>query len=359
VPGEFDLRILVTGGAGLVGIECCRFFSRVGCEVVAVDNFTRGKLFGREADTRANVKLLEELGVRHHNLDFRDRRVCEIIRECDAIVHAAAQPSHPKSVEIPREDFEINASGTLQLLEMTREVNKQAVFVHCSTNKVYGDVPNYFCYTKVDKRFEPVDPGLMDGFDESLRIDRCMHTPFGVSKLCGDIYAQEYAYLYGMKTGVFRMGCITGGAAMAAEQHNWEPFFVRKALSGELLTIYGYDGYQVRDVIHAGDLAELFYQFIKSPRPGQTYNVGGARQNSTSLLEAIDLIEEITGKKMVYQFGPCREGDHIWWITNIHKVMQHFPAWRIRRNLRQVFDEIYDRQIEILGGNPVIHDIKN
>lgn len=183
---------------------------------------------------------------------------------------------------------------------------------------------------------------MKNGFDESLRIDQNMHTPFGVSKTAADLYVQEYGYLYGLKTGVFRMGCITGGTAKAVEMHNWGPYFVKKALKGEELTIYGYKGYQVRDVIHARDLAELFYEFLKDPRPGEVYNVGGSRQNSISLLEAIDLIEKITGKKMDYKFGPKREADHIWWITDISKARNHFPKWGIKKNLKEIFYEIYE-----------------
>jgi len=343
------MRILVTGGAGLVGTECCRLFARMGYEVLAVDNFERGRLFGSEADTRANIRLLNEYGVTHYELDFRDQKVSELIKGCEAVIHTAAQPSHPKSIEIPIEDFEINAFGTLRLLETARKVNKDLTFIHCSTNKVYGDAPNYFAYRKVGKRFVPVDPILKNGFDENLRIDQCMHTPFGVSKLCADIYVQEYASLYNMKTGAFRMGCITGGAAMATEQHNWEPFFVRRAITGETLTIYGYGGYQVRDVIHAADLAELFYEFIQAPRSGEVYNIGGGSENSISLLEAIDLIQQITRRKIVHRFGPEREGDHIWWVTNTRKAREHFPKWRITRNLRQIFEELYERQMKILG----------
>jgi CDP-paratose 2-epimerase len=236
---------------------------------------------------------MKEYNIEHHEMDVRDEKIIELLKKSDVIIHTAAQPSHPKSIEIPLEDFQVNAWGTLFLLENVRKYNKDAIFVYCSTNKVYGDTPNYYSYKIVEKRYEPVDPQLWDGFDESLRIDQTLHTPFGVSKSAADLYVQEYARLYGIKTGVFRMGCITGGRAMAVEQHNWEPYFIKKALTGEVLTIYGYKGYQVRDVIHARDLARLFYEFVNNPRPGEVYNVGGGRGNSISLLEAIDLIEEI------------------------------------------------------------------
>ena len=203
-------------------------------------------------------------------------------------------------------------------------------------------MPNHFSYKKVGKRFEPVSPALRDGFDESLSIDRNMHTPFGVSKIAADLYTQEYAYLYGCKTGSFRMGCITGGAAKAVELHNWEPYFVKKALTGDILKIFGYGGYQVRDVIHARDLAILFHEFVMKPRPGEVYNIGGGRNNSISLLESFDLIEDITGRRIKYELAPEREADHIWWISNINKARAHYPEWDIRIGLKDVFSEIHE-----------------
>jgi len=343
------MRVLITGGAGLVGSECSRLFAERGWNVITVDNYMRGKLFGKEGDTSTTIKkLMKEYNIEHHEIDVRDEKIIELLKKSDVIIHTAAQPSHPKSIEIPLEDFQVNAWGTLFLLENVRKYNKDAIFVYCSTNKVYGDTPNYYSYKIVEKRYEPMDPRLWDGFDESLRIDQTLHTPFGVSKTAADLYVQEYARLYGIKTGVFRMGCITGGRAMAVEQHNWEPYFMKKALTGEVLTIYGYKGYQVRDVIHARDLARLFYEFVNNPRPGEVYNVGGGRGNSISLLEAIDLIEEITGKRIKYNFGPEREGDHIWWITNLKKVRTHYPNWDITINLKEIFREIYEVQKEIL-----------
>jgi len=343
------MKVLVTGGAGLVGSECCKLFSELGWNVISVDNYMRGRLFNG-GDTKPTImKLLEKYNIEHHELDFRDERVIELVRSVDAVVHTAAQPSHPKSIEIPFQDFEINALGTLRLLEALRTDNAAAVFILCSTNKVYGEVPNYFSYNVVGKRFEPSDSTLWDGFDENLRIDHAMHTPFGISKLAADLYAQEYARLYHLKTGIFRLGCITGGSAMAVEKHNWEPFFMRKALTGETLTIYGYDGFQVRDVIHARDLARLFLEFIRLPRPGEVYNIGGGRLNSISLLEAIDLIEEIAKKRINYKLGPPREADHKWWISNMRKLRAHYPSWTMRLGLRDIFAEIHENQLEILA----------
>lgn len=337
------MRVLVTGGAGLVGTECCRLFSEKGWDVTSVDNYMRGKIFGKDGNTRNNMEdMLKEFNVENHEIDIRDRKIISLIKKSDALIHTAAQPSHPRSIEIPVEDFNINAWGTLFLLESVRKHNPEIPFVFCSTNKVYGDKPNQFEYRKTGKRFEPSDPRFRNGFDENLPIDHIMHTPFGVSKVAADLYTQEYARLYGLKAGCFRMGCITGGAARAVEMHNWEPFFVRKAITGETLNVYGYGGYQVRDVIHARDLARLFLEFIRKPRSGEAYNVGGARQNSISLLESFDLIEEITGKKVKYSMKPEREADHIWWISDISKARKHFPGWDLKIGLKEVFTEIYE-----------------
>lgn len=327
----------------MVGSECCRLFSELGWKAISVDNYMRGKLFGSEGNTESTIKkILSKFDVEHHEMDIRDKKIIPLIKRADAVIHTASQPSHPKSIEIPLEDFNINAWGTLSLLENIRTHNKDIPFVFCSTNKVYGEMPNYFSYKKVDKRFEPDDPSLQDGFDETLRIDRTMHTPFGVSKATGDLYSQEYAYLYGLKTGIFRMGCITGGAAKAVEMHNWVPYFVMKALTGDVLNIYGHGGYQVRDIIHARDLARLFFEFIKKPKPGEVYNIGGGKKNSTSLLEAIDLIEEISGKKMNYRLDKERKADHIWWISNINKAKNHYPAWDVKIGLMDIFSEIHE-----------------
>lgn len=339
------MKVLVTGAAGLVGSECCRLFAAKGWEVTGVDNFMRGKFFGQEGDTSLNSTLLKGMGVQFRNLDIRDKAMVKLLKDADAVIHTAAQPSHPKSIEIPMEDFQVNAFGTLSILDTLRKLNPGVIFVFCSTNKVYGDAPNHFAYEKAGKRFEPVDPALWDGFDTGLRIDRSLHTPFGVSKTTADLYAQEYSYLYGLRTGVFRMGCITGAGARAVEMHNWEPYFVKKALAGEKITIYGYRGYQVRDVIHAEDLARLFYESVLHPRPGEVYNIGGGRPNSISLLEAADLIEEVTGKRLRYEFGKEREGDHKWWISDMSKAHAHYPGWSLQRNLKNIFEEITERLI--------------
>lgn len=335
------MRVLVTGGAGLVGSECCRLFAMEGHSVTSVDNYMRGKIFGRQGDTKITIErvLADFPNIKHVEADIRNTQIMTpLIAEADLIIHAASQPSHPRSIDIPLEDFSINAYGTLNLLELTRRHSPKAIFIFASTNKVYGDAPNRLPLVEKETRYDFCD---RDGIDETLTIDHCMHTPFGVSKVAADLYTQEYARLYGLKTGVFRMGCITGGASQAVEMHNWEPYFVRKNLSGELLRIYGYKGKQVRDVIHARDLARLFKKFADAPRPGEVYNIGGGRKNSTSLLEAITLIEGITGKKTKYEFAPEREGDHIVYISDMSKAKRHYD-WDITIDLKTIFEEIVE-----------------
>jgi CDP-paratose 2-epimerase len=333
--------VLVTGGAGLVGSECCRLLVENGYEVISVDNYARGDIFGAAGDTERNAetRLLNE-NIDHRVMDIRGDGMEDIIASVDGVIHTAAQPSHPKSIDIPVEDFDINVRGTLELLEAVRTRNPDIPFVFTSTNKVYGEVPNYFAYEKIEERFEPVDETLLGGFDESLRIDQNMHTPFGVSKASADLYVQEYARMYDLDAACFRMGCITGGAARAVELHNWEPYFVKLALTGDELTIYGYEGYQVRDVIHARDLADLFLRYLENPRSGEVYNVGGGRQNSISLRESFDLIEEVTGNPLSYTYGDQREADHQWWISDLSKVRSHYPGWKLSYDLKDIFEDI-------------------
>ncbi|HRZ86542.1 MAG TPA: NAD-dependent epimerase/dehydratase family protein, partial [bacterium] len=334
------MNIVVTGGAGLVGTECCRLFADAKDTVVSIDNYQRGKIFGDLGDTEENVTniLSRYKNLTHVAADIRDlEKIGDFLKKADAVIHTAAQPSHPRSVEIPAEDFSINAVGTFGLLDYLRRHNPKAVFVYCSTNKVYGDNPNRLPLVEKETRYDFRD---IDGIDESFPLDHATHTPFGVSKTAADLYTQEFAHTYGMATGVFRMGCITGGAAHAVEMHNWEPFFMMRNLSGEPLNIYGYKGKQVRDVIHARDLALLFKEFIAKPKKGEVYNVGGGRKNSISLLEAIALIEKITGKKTNYRLvAEERLGDHQVYVSDIGKARRDF-AWDIRIGLEDVFREI-------------------
>jgi len=336
------MKVLVTGGAGLVGSYSCKHFAEQGHDVVAVDNFMRGKIFGDSGSTSGNaIQLKKEYSrIDFHEIDIRDTdKLAPLIKGCDIIVHTAAQPSHPKSIEIPLEDFSINAFGTLNILESVRKHADNATFIFTSTNKVYGENPNKLDIIEKETRY---DYQKIDGIDENMPLDNTMHTPFGVSKVAADLYCQEYASLYGIKTGIFRLGCITGPMAKAVEMHNWEPYFVKANLDERQLNIYGFKGKQVRDVIDARDLVAAFVEFIKKPRPGEFYNMGGGRKNSVSLLESFKIIESITGKPMKYVIKEGREGDHQVYISDLSKFKSHYPTWDIRIDLNKVFTDLHN-----------------
>ena len=334
------MKVLVTGGSGLVGSHACEFYAKQGHDIISVDNYMRGELFGKTGSTEANAVFLAKNypNISFFNIDIRNETEMKpLVKGSDIVIHTAAQPSHPKSIEIPAEDFSINAWGTLLLLETVRKVADGAVFVHCSTNKVYGENPNEVPIIEKETRYDYLD---RDGITEDMPLDHTIHTPFGVSKLAGDLYAQEYGKLYGLKTGVFRMGCITGPRAMAVEMHNWEPYFLFVNITERILNVYGYEGKQVRDVIDARDLVMAFDRFFQKPRPGEVYNMGGGRTNSISLLESFKLIEKITGKKMKYTLKPKREGDHKVYISDLSKFKSHY-GWDITIGLNQIFQDIY------------------
>ena len=324
-------KVLVTGGTGLIGSACCKLFLEKGWQVVCVDNDLRQEFFGKDGSTFVNVE--EDDIYKNPNLelvkaDIRDKEIMsKIIKDVDAVVHCAAQPSHPRSLEIPMEDFQVNAYGTLLLLELTRTLNHDIPFAFLSTNKVYGDYPNYFNYKVVGRRYEPLG---FDSFDEQLPIDRCGHTPFGVSKAAADLYCQEYAINYGIKTVTFRGGCLTGKQSRVVEMHGYLPYIIKCALSGKKYTIYG-GGNRVRDQIHSSDVASAVYSFITNPKPtavghyGKPYNLGGSRQNSISIFETIDAIKAKTGMELNFEEGPERESDHIWWISDISKFKEDYP----------------------------------
>ncbi len=305
------MKVIITGGLGLIGSACCDLFADKGWTVDCVDNDTRGYIFGEEASTKVNQK--ENPNVQVIEADIRDEdKMTELIKTADAIVHCAAQPSHPRSLEIPMEDFQINAYGTLLLLELTRQHNKDIPFVFMSSNKVYGDYPNHFHYKVIGKRFENV---AMDSFNEELPIDRCSHTPFGVSKVAGDLYCQEYAINYGLKTIIFRGGCLTGKNSRAVEQHGYLPYIIKCALTGKKYSVFG-GGNRVRDQIHSSDVATAIYEFVINPKPNQLglygtpYNLGGGRENSISIYETMDMIHVKTSLMLNYVDADERESDH-------------------------------------------------
>ena len=341
-------KLLVTGSSGLIGSEVVTFFCRQAWEVNGLDNNMRRDFFGPEGDTSWNQKRLEQefAGFRHHEVDIRDRaKVLDLVREIkpDAIVHAAAQPSHDLAAARPFDDFDVNAGGTLNLLEAARRACPEAPFVHLSTNKVYGDAPNQLNLVEKEMRWDYADQQYLDGIKETFPIDNSMHSVFGASKVAADVMVQEYGRYFQMPSCCLRCGCLTGPNHSGVELHGFLSYLIRCNLEGKTYRVYGYKGKQVRDNIHSHDVTQLIECFIEAPRFGEVYNLGGGRDNSISILEAFRLIKEASGKEMSYEYvDQNRRGDHICYISNLSKIKAHFPKWKIRKNLKEIFREIYE-----------------
>ncbi len=344
------VSILVTGSSGLIGSEAVAHFDRQGHEVVGVDNNMRRVFFGAAGDTLWNLERLKSATKRfkHVALDIRDRAAIEELfraHRFELVVHCAAQPSHDKAREIPLVDFEVNALGTIQLLEATRQHCPDAVFVFLSTNKVYGDAPNEIPLIELDTRYDYALTENFDGVDETCRIDRTVHSLFGASKAAADLAAQEYRRYFGMKVGVFRGGCLTGPSHSGVELHGFLSYLVKVTLSGGTYSVFGYKGKQVRDNIHSYDVVCAIEEFAANPRPGEVYNLGGGRQNSISILEAIAQIEELTKRKLDWHYvDEARKGDHICYISNMGKFRSHYPTWKITRSVAAIVEEIVASQ---------------
>jgi CDP-paratose 2-epimerase len=340
------VKVLVTGSSGLIGSEAVEHFDRQGHEVTGVDNNMRREFFGPAGDTLWNLERLKRGTKRftHAALDIRDRAGIEELfrtKRFDLIVHCAAQPSHDKAREIPLLDFEVNALGTVNLLEATRQHSPEAVFVFMSTNKVYGDAPNEIPLKELEKRYDYARPEDYDGIGETCRIDRTLHSLFGASKAAADLVAQEYGRYFQMKVGVFRGGCLTGPAHSGVELHGFLSYLVKVTLSGGKYSILGYKGKQVRDNIHSYDVVRAIEEFAAHPRPGEVYNLGGGRANSISVLEAIERIEQMSGKKLTWRYvEQARQGDHICYITNLGKFKKDYPNWKITRGMDTIIEEI-------------------
>lgn len=340
------MRVLVTGSNGLIGSEAVTYFDALGADVLGVDNNMRAVFFGEQGDTRWNQKRLEGTArrFRHVELDIRDRQSVLGLLErepVDLIVHCAAQPSHDLAAKMPFEDFDVNAGGTLNLLEATRRHRPEAVFVLLSTNKVYGDAPNEKPLVELETRWEYADPADYEGISETCRIDRCLHSLFGASKTAADVLAQEYGRYFGLKVGVFRGGCLTGPSHSGVELHGFLSYLVKCAMTGTTYRIFGYKGKQVRDNIHSRDVLRAVHRFYEAPRPGEVYNLGGGRGNSCSLLEAAKLVEELGGGRLVTEYvDQARRGDHICYISDLRKIQSHYPGWRIEISLPQILEEI-------------------
>ena len=344
------MHILVTGCSGLIGSEAAIYFDGLGYRVTGIDNNLRRFFFGAPGDTRWNLERVRRntKGFRHADLDIRDREgLAKLFKESsfDAVIHCAAQPSHDKARDIPLIDFDVNAVGTINLLEATRQHSPDAVFIHVSTNKVYGDAPNELELVELETRYDYADPKYGDGIAEDFRIDRSLHSLFGASKLAGDIVAQEYGRYFGMRVGVFRGGCLTGPSHSGVELHGFLSYLVKVAVSGGRYTVFGYRGKQVRDQIHSYDVIRAFEAFMNAPRPGEVYNIGGGRSNSASVIECIGLIEKLTGKTIDWSYeDKNRVGDHICYISNLTKLKAHFPGWTITRSLTDICGEIISAQ---------------
>lgn len=345
-------KLLVTGSSGLIGSEVVAYFATIGWEVHGVDNNTRETFFGSDGSTRWNQYRLQGKfeSFKHHELDIRDRvGVLSLLEEVrpDAVVHAAAQPSHDLAAKIPFDDFDTNAVGTLNMLEAARRHVPKAPFVHLSTNKVYGDAPNELPLDEKETRWEYARKEDVHGIAEDFRIDQSKHSIFGASKLAADIMVQEYGRYFGMKTCCLRGGCLTGPSHSGVELHGFLSYLVKCNLEGRTYTIFGYKGKQVRDNIHSRDVALFIEQFIADPRSGEVYNLGGGRDNSCSILEAFDLISGISGKEMSYIYSDKnREGDHICYISDLRKIKSHYPEWDITVSLEQIFEEIHDSWVK-------------
>lgn len=347
---------VITGSGGLIGSEAVDFFAPKFDLVVGIDNDMRQYFFGAEASTDWNIQRLSEIhsNYKHFNADIRNQEALSKIfqeygKDISLIIHAAAQPSHDWAAKEPFTDFTVNANGTLNLLEMTREFCPDGVFIFTSTNKVYGDNPNFLPLVELETRWE-IDENhqYFDGIDEHMSVDNTKHSLFGASKLAADIMVQEYGRYFGMKTGIFRGGCLTGPRHSGTQLHGFLSYLMKCAITGQNYTIFGYKGKQVRDNIHSFDLVNMFWHFYQNPREGEVYNAGGARFANCSMQEAIGVCETITGNKINYTYSETnRIGDHIWYISDVAKFEQHYPEWNFKYNLQdtltQIFEELRNR----------------
>lgn len=340
--------LLVTGSNGLVGSEMVRHFHGLGWKVHGIDNNMRAEFFGPAGDTRWNQRELVRTcsDFTHHELDVRDRcGVLALMKDIapDAIIHTAAQPSHDLAAGRPFDDFDVNAVGTLNVLEAARIVSSGAPFVHLSTNKVYGDAPNRIPLRELPTRWDYDDEQFHDGIAEDFTIDQSKHSLFGASKLAGDVLVQEYGRYFRMPTCCLRGGCLTGPAHSGVELHGFLSYLVKANITGTRYRVFGYKGKQVRDNIHSLDLARFAADFIAAPRVGEVYNIGGGRQNSCSILEAFAKVEALTGRPMKWEYvDEARQGDHICYISNLKKAYRDYPGWRVSKTLNDILKEIVD-----------------
>ncbi|MFT3846477.1 MAG: NAD-dependent epimerase/dehydratase family protein [Lacibacter sp.] len=343
---------IVTGSAGLIGSESVSFLADKFDTVVGIDNNQRQYFFGEESSTKWNRERLQNQfsNYEHYSIDIRDLPELKKIFEkynssIKLIVHTAAQPSHDWAAKEPLTDFSVNATGTLHMLELTRQFCSDAVFIFTSTNKVYGDTPNFLPLIETETRWEieSTHPYYKEGIDEFMSIDQSKHSLFGASKVAADVLVQEYGKYFGIKTGTFRGGCLTGPNHSGTQLHGFLAYLMKCAITGQQYTIFGYKGKQVRDNIHSNDLVNMFWHFYQNPRPGEVYNAGGGRFANCSMLEAIEMCEEISGNKMNYVYSETnRIGDHIWYISDLTKFRLHYPDWKQKYDLSTTLAEIFN-----------------
>lgn len=345
------MSILITGSSGLIGSEAVEHFDRLGRRVIGVDNNQRQAFFGAAGDTTWNLQRLRECTrfFESRPIDIRDRAsIDELFRmePFDLVVHCAAQPSHDLAARIPFDDFDVNAVGTLNLLEAMRRHRPAATFIFMSTNKVYGDAPNERPLVELATRYDYADPADVEGIDETCRIDQTMHSLFGASKVAADVLAQEYGRYFGLNIGVFRGGCLTGPSHSAVEQHGFLSYLVKCVVTGRPYTVFGHKGKQVRDNIHSADVIAAFEAYAAAPKPGAVYNLGGGRANSVSVLEAIGAIEDISGRRLAWTYDDAaRRGDHICYLTDLRRLRTDFPQWSLRHSLDDILTELVKAEI--------------
>ena len=340
-------KILVTGSSGLIGSEVVSFFCRNGYDVYGIDNNMRQKFFGKKGSTLSTLSRLKEENKNfvNYDVDIRDRkRIEEIVNQIKpfCLIHTAAQPSHDKAAAIPHMDFEVNALGTLNLLDAVKEFSKDTIFVHLSTNKVYGDSPNRLSMRELNKRWEFTGDFFKKGISESMTIDNSTHSLFGVSKVASDLLVQEYGRYFNVPTCCLRGGCLTGPSHSGVELHGFLNYLIRCNLTKNKYTIFGYKGKQVRDNIHSYDVVNFIYQFLQRPKIAAVYNIGGGYDNSISLIESINKIESLTEIKMRYEYNEKeRIGDHICYYSNLKKIKEDYPNFVISKNLDDIFEDVY------------------
>ena len=342
-------RLLITGSSGLIGSEVCHYFAtQLGYEIHGVDNNQRAVFFGPQGDTRWNQQRLQAdlKGFIHHELDIRDRQgVLDLVAQVkpDAIVHAAAQPSHDRAAAIPFDDFDTNAVGTLNLLEATRRTCPESPFVHMSTNKVYGDRPNTIALTELETRWDYAEASYEHGIAEDFPIDQSKHSLFGASKVAADIMVQEYGRYFGIPTCCLRGGCLTGPNHSGVELHGFLSYLVKCNLEGREYRVFGYKGKQVRDNIHSLDVAKFMAAFIDAPRVAEVYNLGGGKANSCSILEAFEIAQRFTGNAQKFTYvEENRMGDHICYYSDLRKMKAHYPGWEITQSLEETIRQIVE-----------------